>query len=533
LNSELRAASGGRDVAWIAVLIIVAALALAQSWNRWLDPIIDTGRDLYIPDQLTHGAKLYRDMRYQYPPLAPYLLAAITSVLGHSLLSYTIIGIGQSLIIGAGLWLTLRRAAGELAAFVATLFFIALSFTGASTWGANFVFPYAYGATLGMMFLVAALTAFVFERDLLAIAALVAASWCKVEYAAGAMLIVVVLLLARRLRVRAAVMFFAAMALTFAVAAVFFRDSHWIRENVFAATLTRGAIAHRFFSIVSGTAEWPKHLALAILGALAIALVSYAFRMSIVVAGVAVVASLFLTLNDAFFRGWGLLQIIALVAGVRRRSSPLIFFAVFSIASTLRVPLNVTPAWYGSVLVVPLYALIAYVLFAELPLHGVRSALWLPLLAAFCVRDLVLQHQRYALKAFPIESARGVFLDANRDRAKVLNELIRTVRAGTLAVMPEGITLNYLTKTTTSLTFQTFTPPETADPGIESAVIGELERRPPDRVAIVSRDVQEYGYYAFGLDYDRRLAAYLFAHYEVERRWSTPRFDAVLLARRK
>jgi hypothetical protein len=533
LNSERPAANGGRDVAWIAVLIIVAAIALTQSWNRWLDPIIDTGRDLYIPEQLTHGTKLYRDIRYQYPPLAPYLLAAITSVIGHSLLSYTMIGIGQSLIIGAGLWLALKRAASQLAAFVATLFFVALSFTGASTWGANFVFPYAYGATLGMMFLVAALAAFVFQRDLLAIAALIAASWCKVEYAAGAVLIIVVLLLARRLRFRAAVIFLVAMASTFALAAVFFRDTRWLGENVFAATLTRGAIAHRFFTIVSGTAEWPKNLALAVLGALAIALVSYAFRMSILIAVVAAVASLFLTADDTFFRGWGLLQVVALVAGVRRRSSPLIFFAIFSIASTLRVPLNVTPAWYGCVLVVPLYALIAYVLFVELPRLGVRSALWLPLIAAFCVRDLVLQHQRYALKAFPIESVRGVFLDANPDRAKLLNEFIRTVRNGTLAVMPEGITLNYLTRTTTPLSFQTFTPPETADPAIESAVIEELGRRPPDRVALVSRDVREYGYQAFGQDYDRRLAGYLFSHYQVERRWSTPRFDAVLLARRK
>src|SRR4029077_979618 len=140
---------------------------------------------------------------------------------------------------------------------------------------------------------------------------------------------------------------------------------------------------------------------------------------------------------------------------------------------------------------------------------------------------------RYALKAFPIVSERGVFLDANPDRAKVLNEFIRTVRTGTLAVMPEGITLNYLTRTTPPLTFQTFTPPETADPGIESVVIDEMGKRPPDRVAIVSRDVQEYGYYAFGLDYDRRLAGHLFAHYDVGRRWSPPRCDAVLLTRRR
>src|SRR5207253_11286613 len=140
----------------------------------------------HTPGQPRLGPTLYAARRYQSPPLAPYLLAAITSFLGHSLLSYAIIGIGQSLIIAAGLWLALKRAASELAAFVATLFFIALSFTGASTWGANFVFPYAYGATLGVMFLVAALAAFVFQRDVLAVAALVAASWCKVEYAAGA-----------------------------------------------------------------------------------------------------------------------------------------------------------------------------------------------------------------------------------------------------------------------------------------------------------------------------------------------------------
>ena len=74
----------------IPALVVLAAgvVAAAQSWNRWLDPIIDTGRDLYIPEQLMQGAKLYRDIRYQYPPLAPYLLAAITRVTGSSLASH-------------------------------------------------------------------------------------------------------------------------------------------------------------------------------------------------------------------------------------------------------------------------------------------------------------------------------------------------------------------------------------------------------------------------------------------------------------
>jgi len=41
-----------------AIVVVIAAVALLQSWQRWLHPIIDTGRDLYIPEQLARGAKL-------------------------------------------------------------------------------------------------------------------------------------------------------------------------------------------------------------------------------------------------------------------------------------------------------------------------------------------------------------------------------------------------------------------------------------------------------------------------------------------
>ena len=104
-------------------VIAVAALAFIQSYARWLDPIIDTGRDLYIPEQLARGAKLYRDIRYQYPPLAPYLLALITGAIGHSLAAYMAIGIAQSAAIAASLWIALRR---PLPAFAATLSFVAI-----------------------------------------------------------------------------------------------------------------------------------------------------------------------------------------------------------------------------------------------------------------------------------------------------------------------------------------------------------------------------------------------------------------------
>jgi hypothetical protein len=112
----------------------------------------------------------------------------------------------------------------------------------------------------------------------------------------------------------------------------------------------------------------------------------------------------------------------------------------------------------------------------------------------------------------------------------VLNDFIRHVHGGTLAVLPEGITLDYLTERRTTLTFHTFTPVETADPNVEDAIIGEFAAHPPDLVAIVSRDVTEYGYRGFGVDYDQRLVRYLFEKYEVARSYPLPRFQLILLA---
>ncbi len=232
------------DVALIALLLVVAALAFAQSYQRWLDPIIDTGRDLYIPEQIDHGTLLYRDIRYQYPPLTPYLLAAITALIGHSLSAYMAIGLVQSLVIAALLWLIGRRTAGPVAGGAAALLFIALDFCGASTWGANFLFPYSYGATFGMAFLLAALLLFLKDRPGFAVAALFAASWCKVEYAAAAAFVLFVLLVARRISLHVLAVYLVAMTAGVAVAVAVFPN---LGDNLFPAELTTGAAAHRFF----------------------------------------------------------------------------------------------------------------------------------------------------------------------------------------------------------------------------------------------------------------------------------------------
>jgi hypothetical protein len=516
-------------IALIATVIAVAVIAFAQSYARWLDPIIDTGRDLYIPEQIAKGAKLYRDIRYQYPPLAPYLLALITGVIGHSLAAYVAIGVAQSATIAASLWIALRR---PLPAFAATLTFVASCFCGASTWGANFIFPYSYGATIGMTLLCIALAAFVHARSAIAIAALVLASWCKVEYAVAAMAIVMILTITRRVTWRQLPAYCGAMVATSAVIALYFRETHWWSENVFAAW-QHGERARRFFAVVSGVAGWREEVVQIAIGIAGIAAIWFLQRWRNWLAGVAIVIVALLITGHSFFRAWAVLQWVALGwALIRDRESPLVIFAAFSVASTLRIPLNVSPAWYGFVLTLPTIALAAYVLFCYLPRRNEMASamvvLWLAPFVANAGGDLWQQHERYAQKRYAIVTQRGTFYDWNADRARILNSAIRAVQGGTLAVIPEGITINYLANVPTTLTFHTFTPVEVDAAQSEDAIVRELTTHPPDRVLMVSRDLREYGARAFGVDYDRRAGALLRSQYHVENIWRGERFAATL-----
>ena len=53
------------------------AALLTVTWRRWPDPLLDFGRDLYIPWMMNQGAALYRDIEHAYGPLTQHLNAAL------------------------------------------------------------------------------------------------------------------------------------------------------------------------------------------------------------------------------------------------------------------------------------------------------------------------------------------------------------------------------------------------------------------------------------------------------------------------
>jgi len=188
------------------------------------------------------------------------------------------------------------------------------------------------------------------------------------------------------------------------------------------------------------------------------------------------------------------------------------------------------------VFLVPTYALVAYVLFEWFPSRSVysRSAARLAVVPLVVISAHFLWTANTVIeqKLYPVRTDRGLFYDANLGRAAALYELIerfRAVHPRSLVVVPEGLTLNYLTHVKTSMSFHTFTPVETADPQIEAQIIADLTAHPPEYIAVVTRPVTDFGYRGFGLDYDRRFAAVIQQRYTLVQRWRLPSFELILL----
>ena len=80
-GSSDRVAAG----AWALVPYALFLLLVGISWCRWIEPYVDSGRELMTPLRLARGERLYRDVRFYHGPLAPYLAAGLEKFHSRSL----------------------------------------------------------------------------------------------------------------------------------------------------------------------------------------------------------------------------------------------------------------------------------------------------------------------------------------------------------------------------------------------------------------------------------------------------------------
>jgi hypothetical protein len=552
-------------------LALFATLYLWHSWDKWLHPITDSGRDLYIPEHLLAGKKLYRDILYEYPPLAPYLLAALVAVWGSSLTTYTWLGIVTAALVAWALYDVVRSTASRWGAVIAVFYFVGLHLTNKTAFGSNFIFPYSHAVVLGLLFLlwgVTFLMRFIAQggpdRDFwIAVTFALLAAWSRLEFAATVAALFLTAFALRwvrqpTIRRRTAAMFAAASGaafVSFLVArACFTNGAHagtdWLRDNILFAGLFRSPAARLFHRHVDGT-DFPLANALTALEGFAllagtvilirVTTQSWSARRTLpaIAAGFLLLVVVDALSDLKFFNAWTFAlptAVITLLIPSSRRllqerlgeddMTVFILLLVLAAASAPRIALRMAPVWYGFALFVPVYPLLAFVLFRVLPrlrvIPAAAGLVWSAIAVIIVVRDLPAQFAVDDLYRYPIDSSRGRFYDYDGRRANSIARFLDYARSHpirSLVVVPDGCTINYFSRIDTSIRYLAFVPDHIDSPLAEAEIVRELAANPPDRILANATSMSDFGYGLFGSSYGRTIARWITANYVLEQRW--------------
>jgi hypothetical protein len=250
-------------------------------------------------------------------------------------------------------------------------------------------------------------------------------------------------------------------------------------------------------------------------------------------------------------------------ACVQRRDSrqalarllPVAMWALFALLLLGKMLLKVRLSHFGFVLAMPATLLLVACLTGVIPswLRARRGGgnLAAATLAAFILAG-VLFHLRwsnalYAWKDLRIEAGGDSIVAENpgfNPRGNMIATAERRLRAlmppgATLLALPEGAMLNYWLRRPNPTMHLWFLPGSFRFFGGEAVFLQTIEAHPPDFIALIHRDTEEFGYGYFGVDprYGRQIMDWVGRHYvRIERIGAEPfrdgRFGIVILRRR-
>jgi hypothetical protein len=545
-----------------------AALAIL-GWGAWPDVLVDFGRELYVAWRIAQGDVLYRDVASFYGPLSPYVNGGLFALFGTSL--RTLVAANLALLAGVT-WmlraLLLRAGTRPWAATAACALFLAVFGFGhlIANGSFNFVCPYAHEATHGFALALGAVLCALRAADTRRAAwAGAAGLFCGLAFltkpepfVAAVGTCGVLAALGGRARLAARVGAFAGglalpplcawLLLALAMPAgdawtgtlgswAFLGNAQlramsyfgWSagldRPRMHLAVVARAAAAQAAVLVPAGALAWVlrrrgRHAAVgaALAGAAALGVVlargwdsrdwlRWARPLPLWTAGLVILAAL------ALARAGG-----DVAPALRARLA----LALLALLLLPRILLNARFFHYGFTLAAAGTVVVAAALLDWIPRALERrgaagavvravGATALAFLAVFAVRDSFAFMARKTVRvgsggdSFRAD-ARGEFVNL------VLENLDRAAASGTLVVLPEGVMINYLHRRPSSIPYLTMLPSDEAQFG-EDELLGSLERRPPDLIALVHRTADEFGMPLFGRDYAPRTLQWVQAHY--------------------
>jgi len=555
-----------RELAASAFLVCATSVLYLVSKGKWSDPIIDSGREWIVPDALSRGELLYRDVVYWFGPFTPYAHAILFRLFGSSFCTLALAGAAA----GAAALFALHRAV-RLAADRRT----------AAPWTALAVplllfMPSAGGVLLGMglrmwhaaVFSLVAVTCSADPReekrralDLAAGAAAGLAGLCRTEWGAAALAGVVAASVFRA-RGRPRFASLARPAATFAAvfgggiglfaviagAPAVLRDAPVLLWNLPAETRASSAASHPAIwargavQMAYGAFAW-----LAVFAAIEILALSRSPRAAgapparaiargrlpllLALLGLAAACAAIAGLpQDVVLCATPLLCAAAVWAATRMprgsRAAALAGCGVLGVLTAYRRPFFLSDGPYVAppvlFAIVCAAGLIAAAVDRREPEHrsrlsaAVTGAAWALAGILFVVRGL----QYRADDRVPIPGTGGM-LSARDGTARQIEAAVREIRRGTqeaggLVVFPEGEVLNFLTGRRNPIRHKLYLPGYLT-PRNEGEVLAELDRARPAAVVLWPRPLGEYSRGEFGADYARRIRDWIAREYSERR----------------
>ncbi len=128
--------------------LVAGALSAAVSWRTWINPFVDSSREMNVPARVALGERLYRDVVYHYGPAGPWINALAIHFFGRRFAGLEVTGLLAAAVLLYSLFRLTQRAGSSLSACVAVTWAAAVC-VGASN-GGSFLFPYSFGALFAM-----------------------------------------------------------------------------------------------------------------------------------------------------------------------------------------------------------------------------------------------------------------------------------------------------------------------------------------------------------------------------------------------
>ena len=608
-----------RNEVYGLILVLAGyALALALSWRKWPDLLVDFGTQLYLPWQLASGSVLYRDVMYLTGgPLSQHYHALLFALFGPSLLTIVI----SNLLLGLGLLVLMYRcflASSDVWTATSISLAVALVFACnqySNIGNFNFITPYCHEIWHGLVLSIVAVAllsrwakrsacglplcgvaqaglprrsvakaglghsnvensnASASDPRITMItgvgccAGLVFMTKPEMFFALMLAFLTAVYVVGRAQGAKAAGKGFlcAIAGATLPLAAFllwFHRTESWhesLRSVCYAwVPLLGSAVSQQFFYKwclgldAPGFHQRMLLLHLLVLGVV-LAGLALAFRQKLDTSRRRLLALGFVALLLALASAvdWvdcgrslpvlalalclvtGRLLLRPLSAGFdgRRRAVFPFIWGVFAFALLAKLGLYSRIWHYGFALAMPAFAAAVFLLLWTLPLtlekFGVnrnlfRGALTL-LLATGCLRLFVQSQQIFHPRTLPVGSGRDtVFTQGSRlnPAGAAVQEALswmskNTAKDASLAVLPEGVMINYLSRRVNPTRYLVWNPAEIASFGQENMVAAFCSH-PPDYVMLVHRDGSEYGADFFGRQksFGGELLEWINANYE-------------------